>query len=95
MTPDGCVGSIKDLHITNMFFDEEFYQTGGYTNFLSGETNPNPKCADDFSGAITNMVISGSVAGRPLVRTDFIVDSKTVPGLTFQNVTPSIIPEIA
>ena len=31
LTADGCVGSIKDLQVTNMFFEEEFYKIGNYT----------------------------------------------------------------
>mmetsp|Transcript_14777 Transcript_14777/g.21797 ORF Transcript_14777/g.21797 Transcript_14777/m.21797 type:complete len:607 (-) Transcript_14777:178-1998(-) len=93
LTPDGCVGSIQDLQITNMYFDEEFYQTGGYNNFLSGERNPNPGCEGDFAGEISNMVISGVVNGRDLSESDFTIPRPgTVPGLTFQTVDPAPTP---
>mmetsp|Transcript_24385 Transcript_24385/g.55677 ORF Transcript_24385/g.55677 Transcript_24385/m.55677 type:complete len:778 (-) Transcript_24385:57-2390(-) len=84
LTPEGCVGSMKDIRIDGMYFDEEFYQTGGYNNFLSGETKPNDGCIKDLSGKIENMIISGNVGGRALVQSDFVVNSKTVPGLTFE-----------
>lgn len=98
LTAEGCVGSIKDLQITNMFFDEEFFQTGGYNNFLRGERTPNAACVGDLSGKIIDLVISGEVAGRELSLADFTVPRmSTVPGLVFQPVTiatssPSKIP---
>lgn len=82
-TPEGCVGNMNDMEINGIYFDEEFYQTGGYNNFLSGETAPEPGCTGDLSGKIKNMSISGLVAGRPLSKSDFIVDDSTVPNLTF------------
>lgn len=39
-----------------MYFDEEFYQIGEYTNHLSGERNPNSGCDGELSGMIDNMV---------------------------------------
>ena len=84
-TTEGCVGSMIDMRIEGIFFDEEFYQTGGYDNYLSGETNPKKGCEGDLSGEIQDMVISGLVAGRPLSRSDFIVDDDTVPALTFED----------
>jgi len=86
-TPEGCVGSMLDIKIDGMYFDEEFYQTGGYNNFLSGETNPNQGCTGELSGKIENMSISGLVAGRPLSRSDFIVNTNTVPNLSFGSVS--------
>jgi hypothetical protein len=72
-----------------MYFDEEFYGNGdGYNNYLSGEQNPANGCTGDLAGKIKNMVISGSVAGRPLSRSDFIVDDDTVPGLEFEDPPP-------
>ncbi|KAL7546254.1 hypothetical protein ACHAWF_012767 [Thalassiosira exigua] len=92
LTPEGCVGSIKDAHITNLFFDEEFYQIGSRTNnFLRGERDPNPGCVGDYAGQISNMVISGKVNGRDLSVDDFVIPRKhagTVPGLVFQTVDP-------
>ncbi len=85
-TPEGCVGSMIDMKIDGIYFDEEFYQTGGYNNFLRGETNPEPGCNGDLSGKIENMSISGLVAGRSLARSDFIVHTNTVPNLSFGNV---------
>ncbi len=84
-TPEGCVGSMVDMEIDGIFFDENFYQTGGYKNFISGETKPKPGCTGDLRGEIRNMSISGIVAGRQLSRSDFTVDSATVPNLTFGN----------
>ena len=84
-TAEGCVGSMIDMNIENMYFDEEFYQTGGYNNFLSGEKNPNSACVGDLSGKIENMKISGLVAGRSLSKSDFVVDDSSVPGLTFED----------
>ena len=87
LTPEGCVGSLIDMKIDGIYFDEDFYQTGGYNNFLSGEIEPNAGCGGNLSGMIENMYISGIVAGRPLSRSDFIVDGSTVPNLTFGSVT--------
>jgi len=42
-------------------------------------------CEGDLSGEIKGMVISGFVAGRPLSRSDFIVDDNTVPALSFED----------
>jgi hypothetical protein len=88
LTVDGCVANIDDTRIEGMYFDEPFYQTGGYNNYLSGETKPKKKCTGELAGKINNMVISGSVGGRPLKRSDFVVDSNTVPGLQFNNPPP-------
>lgn len=88
LTPEGCVGNMVDMKIEGMYFDEEFYQTGGYTNYLSGEKNPREGCDGDVSGKIENMVICGSVAGRPLERSDFIVKDNTVTGLLFDDPPP-------
>jgi len=85
-TPEGCVGSMIDMHIDGIYFDEEFHQTGGYGNFLSGETDPKAGCTGRLSGRIEGMSIAGLVAGRPLSRSDFVVDEGTVPGLTFGTV---------
>eukprot|EP00534_Pseudo-nitzschia_fraudulenta_P001032 CAMPEP_0201119460 /NCGR_PEP_ID=MMETSP0850-20130426/3605_1 /ASSEMBLY_ACC=CAM_ASM_000622 /TAXON_ID=183588 /ORGANISM="Pseudo-nitzschia fraudulenta, Strain WWA7" /LENGTH=888 /DNA_ID=CAMNT_0047385179 /DNA_START=22 /DNA_END=2688 /DNA_ORIENTATION=- len=85
LTPEGCVGNIIDTKIEGMYFDEEFYQTGGYSNYLSGEKGPKPGCTGDLAGKIENMVVSGSVAGRPLSLSDFVVDGSTVAGLKFEN----------
>ena len=82
-TPEGCVGSIIDVQIDGMFFDEEFHKTGGYDNYLSGEPKPNSACTGDLAGKIQNMKLPGNVAGRDLARSDFIVDENTVPGLRF------------
>ena len=84
-TPDGCVGSMIDMHIENMYFDEDFYQTGGYNNYLSGENNPKSACKGALKGEISKMTISGLVAGKPLTKSDFIVDDSTVPNLAFGN----------
>ena len=92
LTPEGCVGSIQNMSITNMFFDEEFF-TGGATrtnNFLRGERNPGSLCTGDFEGKISDLTISGDVNGRALSRNDFIVPRKfvgTVPNLVFESVT--------
>mmetsp|Transcript_11164 Transcript_11164/g.16791 ORF Transcript_11164/g.16791 Transcript_11164/m.16791 type:complete len:766 (-) Transcript_11164:110-2407(-) len=92
LTPEGCVGSIKNMSITNMFFDEEFF-TGGATrtnNFLRGERNPGSLCTGDFEGKISDLTISGDVNGRALSMSDFIVPRKfvgTVPNLVFESVT--------
>lgn len=89
LTPEGCVASIANTRIEGMYFDEEFYGNGnGYNNYLSGEQNPAKGCTGDLAGKIENMVISGSVAGRPLSRSDFIVDDDTVPGLEFEDPPP-------
>jgi len=88
LTPEGCVGNMIDMKIQGMYFDEKFYQTGGYNNYLSGENDPRDGCDGDVSGKIENMVISGSVAGRPLKRSDFIVQKNTVTGLSFKNPPP-------
>lgn len=93
-TPLGCVGSLLDVEIKGMFFDEEFYQTGGYDNFLSGETKPNLDCIGNLSGKIENLTLSGQVAGRAMIRSDFVVDTSTVLGLKFEEaVDPHPIPE--
>ena len=88
LTEDGCVANIADTKIEGMYFDEPFYRTGSYTNYLSGEKNPKRKCSGDLAGKIENMVISGSVAGRPLSKADFVVDESTVTGLKFENPPP-------
>jgi len=88
LTTEGCVASILDTKIEGMYFDEDFYQTGGYTNYLSGEQNSNHGCTGNLAGKIENMVLSGSVAGRPLSLSDFVVDGSTVPGLTFEDPPP-------
>lgn len=82
-TPEGCVGNMNNMKIDGIYFDDNFYQIGGYNNFISGETNPNPGCSGNLSGKVQDMSISGLVAGRPLTKSDFIVDSITVPNLTF------------
>lgn len=82
-TPEGCVGNMNNMRIDGIYFDESFYQIGGYNNFISGETNPNPGCTGNLSGKVQNMSISGFVAGRRLSRSDFIVDNGSVPNLTF------------
>eukprot|EP00588_Corethron_pennatum_P007292 CAMPEP_0194283966 /NCGR_PEP_ID=MMETSP0169-20130528/26543_1 /TAXON_ID=218684 /ORGANISM="Corethron pennatum, Strain L29A3" /LENGTH=793 /DNA_ID=CAMNT_0039029683 /DNA_START=19 /DNA_END=2400 /DNA_ORIENTATION=+ len=82
-TPEGCVGSMIDMKIENMYFDEEFYQTGGYDNYLSGENKPAAGCTGELSGKIENLRLSGDVAGRALAKADFVLNKKTVPGLTF------------
>jgi len=82
-TPEGCVGNMNDMRIDGIYFDENFYQIGGYNNFISGENNPNPGCSGNLSGKVQNMSISGIVAGRPLSRSDFIVKSNSVSNLTF------------
>lgn len=92
LTPDGCVGSIKNMSITNMFFDEEFFTAGATrtNNFLRGERNPGSLCTGDFEGKISDLTISGDVNGRALSRNDFIVPRKfvgTVPNLVFESVT--------
>uniref|UniRef100_A0A7S3Q1S6 Uncharacterized protein n=1 Tax=Chaetoceros debilis TaxID=122233 RepID=A0A7S3Q1S6_9STRA len=63
-----------------------FYQIGEYNNFILGETNPaQPGCTGNLSGKVQDMFISGLVAGQPLTKSDFIVDtSSTVPNLTFE-----------
>lgn len=81
---NGCVGSMIDMNIENIYFDSEFYQTGGYNNYLSGERNPNSGCTGELKGEIKNMEISGIVAGRFLSKSDFIVKDASVPGLTFK-----------
>jgi len=86
LTPDGCVGSMLDMKIEGIYFDEDFYKIGDYNNFLSGETNPKKACDGNLSGKIENMVISGLVAGRPMSSSDFTVDDDTVPGLTFEDI---------
>jgi hypothetical protein len=85
-TPEGCVGSMVDFEIDGIFFDEEFYQTGGYDNFLSGEEQPSSGCTGDLSGKIENFQISGLVAGRALSLSDFDRNGleTTVPGLVFK-----------
>ena len=82
-TPEGCVGNMNDMRIDGIYFDENFYQIGGYNNFISGENNPNPGCSGNLSGKVQNMSISGIVAGRPLSRSDFIVKSNSVSNLMF------------
>jgi hypothetical protein len=81
LTPKGCVGSIQNMSINGMFFDEEFYKTGGYDNFISGETNPNAGCVGNLSGKVTNMHFSSLVAGQALSVSDFVVDTGSVSGL--------------
>lgn len=89
LTLDGCVANIADTRIEGMYFDEDFFQTGGYTNYLSGEANPPRKCTGDLAGKIEDMVISGSVAGKPLTRNDFVVEgASTVTGLRFEDPPP-------
>ncbi len=88
LTEDGCVANIVDTRIDGMYFDEPFYKTGGYTNYLSGEKNPKNNCSGDYAGEIKDMVISGSVAGRPLSKADFVVHDNTVPGLKFESPPP-------
>ena len=88
LTVDGCVANIADTSIEGMYFDEPFYQTGGYTNYLSGERNPANGCSGALAGKIENMVISASVAGRPLSKADFVVNGNTVPGLRFETPPP-------
>lgn len=83
LTPEGCVGNLNDMSINGIYFDEEFYQTGGYNNYLSGEPNPAPGCTGDLSGRIQNMSITGLVAGKTLSKSDFIVNDSTVSDLTF------------
>ena len=88
LTTEGCVANIDDTQIEGMYFDEPFFKTGGYTNYLSGESNPANGCTGELTGKITNMVISGSVAGKALSLSDFVVDESTVPGLKFENPPP-------
>ena len=85
LTPEGCVASIVDTKIEGMYFDQEFYQTGRYNNYLSGESDPERECTGNLEGRIEGLVLSGSVAGRPLSRSDFVVDEDTVSGLTFED----------
>lgn len=70
-TPEGCVGSMQDFHIDGIFFDEEFYQTGGYGNYLAGEEKPNSGCTGNLSGKIENLHIAGQVAGRAMTLSEF------------------------
>jgi len=98
LTADGCVGSIKDLQITNMYFEEEFYTLGSRSNnFVRGETNPSAGCTGDVAGRIENLVISGRVAGsRALTKDDFVVPNpSTVHGLTFRTVDEPTPPTLA
>ena len=88
LTPEGCVGSILDMSITNLFFDDEFINAGTRTNnFLRGERNPGAEWVGDYKGEISNLVISGEyVNGRILTESDFVIPKRytnTVPGITF------------
>lgn len=80
-TQDGCVGSMVDMEIDGLFFDEEFKTGKGYGNYISGEANPYKKCTGDLRGEIKGLSISSNVAGRALARPDFTLPSpNTVPG---------------
>ena len=86
LTPDGCVGSINNLEIKGMYVDEAFFEyTGGYTNFISGEQNPNVGCTGAESGSIEFMSIAVSVDGTSMKKTDFVVDDNTVKNLSFSD----------
>ncbi|GMH74457.1 hypothetical protein TrST_g2265 [Triparma strigata] len=93
-TSDGCVGSIVDMQIDGLFFDEEFKTGTGYNNFLSGEASPYTACVGDLKGEIKNLNIASNVAGRALGASDFTMpNAGTVPGLTFTTaVDPHAVP---
>ena len=91
-TEDGCVGSMVDMEIDGLFFDEEFMTGAGYGNYISGEENPYNKCTGDLAGAVKNLSIKSNVAGRALVKSDFTLPApSTVPGLTFALVRTSSV----
>ena len=93
-TPEGCVGSIVNMTITNFHADEEFFgYMGGYSNFLSGETSPSAGCTGELSGQVANLVVSGTVDGRDLTELDFgFIDRATVPGLVVKRTQPPRAP---
>jgi len=89
-TEHQCVGSIQNIEIDGMFFDEEFYAGNNYGNYLGGESNPNKKCTGDLSGRIDGFKIKANVAGRALTKEDFVeIDGNTVSGVTFSKLPPT------
>eukprot|EP00316_Scyphosphaera_apsteinii_P011525 CAMPEP_0119304454 /NCGR_PEP_ID=MMETSP1333-20130426/5669_1 /TAXON_ID=418940 /ORGANISM="Scyphosphaera apsteinii, Strain RCC1455" /LENGTH=695 /DNA_ID=CAMNT_0007307347 /DNA_START=166 /DNA_END=2250 /DNA_ORIENTATION=+ len=96
-TAKGCVGSIIDLEIDGLFFDEEFKTGKGYGNFISGEANPMAGCVGDLNGKVKGMTISSNVAGRALTESDFQLPApSTVPGLVLTAaVDPHAVSEAA
>ena len=87
-TQEGCVGSIVDMEIDGIFFDEDFKTGTGYGNFISGEPNPYAACTGDLSGKVENLKISSNVVGEALTLSDFTIPaSSTVPGLQLSKAT--------
>ena len=64
-TAAGCVGSIADMQIDGLFFDEDFKTGSGYGNYISGEASPYSSCSTkQLAGEVRNLTISSSVAGE-------------------------------
>ena len=86
LTGANCTGNIENVEIDGMYFDEPFFTyQGGYTNFVSGESDPNDGCDGNLAGRVSGLTIGASVAGRSLTLSDFVVDGGSVRDLVFKD----------
>ncbi len=80
-TRNGCVGSIVDMQIDGLYFDEEFKTGSGYNNYISGENEPMEDCSGELSGKVVNLSLAVNVAGREMNLDEFVIPNPiTVPG---------------